>query len=337
MAVAPRFAAFEVVDLRLLRPAVLAPLFEEEQRHWWEELRWDYRPSVELIQRHIEARSLPGYVALSQGQVAGYCFFVYEDHKGLLGDLYVLAARRQERPYGNSAGIASLLLEHALETLEQSPNVRRVEAQLIPFGLEPLDPLFQTHHFRCFLRLFMRRRLVRQEPWPAAASPVPGIELRPWDDRYFEAMAELIVGVYSGHVDSLINDHYSSRAGAMRFLKNIVIFPGCGVFQTDGSFVALETSPGGRVHSLERLAGAVLASQVGRGEGHITQICLRRDLQGRGLGRRLLEAALGRLAARGFAGVSLTVTAENQAAVKLYRQLGFETIKEFSAYARNLK
>lgn len=346
MAVAPQVSAFEITDLRALSSRALARLFEEEERHWRQQLHWDYHPSVEMIRKHVEAHSLPGYAALWQGEVAGYCFFVYEDEKGLLGDLYVLEAYRHERPQRDGAGIATLLLQHALERLEHAPPVRRIEAQLIPFGLEPLEPLFQARHFDSFPRLFMYKQLtperqprLRRERAESRLSSAeetatePGVELCLWDDSYFEPMADLIVDSYSGHVDSRINDHYGSSAGALRFLKNIVVFPGCGVFQRDASLVALRPgSPPG-----EGLVGAVLTSQVARGVAHITQICVRRHRQGRGLGRRLLLAALERLIAKGYTGVSLTVTAENAPAVTLYRHLDFVVTKEFAAFARNLR
>ena len=343
-------SAFEIVDLRAVSGRALARLFEEEERHWREQLHWDYRPSVEMVRKHVEAHSLPGYVALRQGTVVGYCFFVYEDEKGLLGDLYVLESYRHERPYGDGDGIATILLQHALETLEHAPPVRRIEAQLIPFGVEPLEPLFQAHSFESFARLFMYKPLA-PKGWPHRSparggagvgggeqaapepGPTPGVKLRAWDDSYFEAMADLIVDSYSSHVDSRINDHYGSSAGALRFLKNIVVFPGCGIFQRDASLVALE--PGDRAG--EHLLGAVLTSQVARGVGHITQICVRRRWQQRGVGRRLLVAALDHLAAKGYTGVSLTVTAENAAAVTLYHRLDFAVTKEFAAFARNLR
>jgi ribosomal protein S18 acetylase RimI-like enzyme len=340
MALAPQFTPFEVVDLRVVGPRALAPLLNEEERHWRKQLHWDYRPSAEMIRRHIQAHSLPGYVALQQGEPAGYCFFVYEDEKGLLGDLYVGEAYRRERPYGDRTGIATILLEHALETLEHTPVVRRIEAQLLPFDVEPLGPTFEAHRFDCFPRLFMYKELTPVRPGegrrPAGsaargAHPATGAELRPWQDEHFEAMADLIVDAYEGHVDSRLNDHYGSTAGAMRFLKNIVLFPGCGIFQAEASLVAI--APGGE----GALLGAVLSSQVARRVAHITQICVRRTLQGSGLGRALLESALERLAGRGYQGVSLTVTASNGGAVQLYRRLGFDVIKEFAAYARNLR
>jgi len=341
MAVAPRLAPIEIVDLRRMDARALAGLFAEEEQHWRRELHWDYGPSVDMIRRHVDARSLPGYVALRQGRVAGYTFFLYEEDKGLIGNVYVLEKHRGERPGGDLAGIATLLLEHSLETLENAPPVRRIEAQLLPFGTEPLEPVFHAHSFLCFPRLFMFRTLTPTRPprmarWPNRAALPPqahaasGADLRGWEDGYFESMADLIVDAYAGHVDSQINDHYQDSAGALHFLKNIVLFPGCGIFQPHASVVAVAPENG------ERLLGAVLCSRVSPGVAHITQVCVRRRLQGSGLGRALMEAALERLAAQGCRGVSLTVTATNQGAVRLYRKLAFAVTKEFSAYARNL-
>ncbi len=45
---------------------------------------------------------------------------------------------------------------------------------------------------------------------------------------------------------------------------------------------------------------------------------------------------LGPAAAKGYEGGSLTVTAENHSAVRLFRDLDFQVIKEFTAYAHNL-
>ena len=113
-----------------MRARALGDLLAEEEKHWGEELHWDYHPSVEMIRRHLDARSLAGYVALHQSAVAGYTFFVYEADKGLLGDLYVLEAFRDERPYGDAPesgaqGIATALAERALETLEHTPGDRK--------------------------------------------------------------------------------------------------------------------------------------------------------------------------------------------------------------------
>ena len=327
MAVAPQLAPFELVDLRQLRARDLAPLLEEERRLWAEELHWDYRPSAEVIRRHADAGTLPGVAALVGGQVAGYSFYILDDTKGIIGDLYVLRPYRRQQPTGTAAGVATLLLEHTLETLESSPRLRRLEAQIIPCGTEPLAPVFLARDFRSFPRVFLYKELRPQAP--RAESAPAGVALRVWEDSYFQPMAGLIVAAYRGHVDSRINDQYGTSGGALRFLKNIVVFPGCGIFLAETSLVAVEVGT-------ERLLGAALTSRVAAGVAHVTQVCVAPERQGQGLGRALMEAVLARLAGRGYRGVSLTVTAENERAVQLYYKLGFQVIKGFAAFARDL-
>ncbi len=333
---------FEILDLRQVSSAQLAPLLEEEQVAWGEQLRWDYRPSLALIKRHIDARTLPGYVALAPSsgslearRVAGYSFFVYEDYKGLLGDLYVgrdflpppVPGRQSGAP--PQVGLASQLLEHTLETLEATPGVTRIEAQPIPFGIEPLAPVFLAHNFASYPRLFMYRQLDTSLATVQLEALEPRLsaewEIQPWEDSFFEPMAELVVSAYRDHVDSRVNDQYCSRQGALKFLKNIVVFPGCGVFQPEASFITLARRTG-------QLVGALLVSQVAPRVAHITQVCVRQELQGAGIGTQLLVRALNHLRQRGYEGVSLSVTAENQPAVRLYRRFGFEVLKGFAAF-----
>ncbi len=49
-----------------------------------------------------------------------------------------------------------------------------------------------------------------------------------------------------------------------------------------------------------------------------------------------MQETLRLLAAKGYGEVSLTITAENHPAVRLYRDLDFHVSKEFTAYAHNL-
>src|SRR5258707_6238389 len=63
-----------------------------------------------------------------------------------------------------------------------------------------------------------------------AAGASAGMRVDRWNDRFFEPCAKLIYLSYANHVDGEINDQYRSRAGALRFLKNIILLPGCGQF-----------------------------------------------------------------------------------------------------------
>jgi ribosomal protein S18 acetylase RimI-like enzyme len=315
-----------IVDLRQISSRQITPLLEEEAQRWREELHWDYRASLELIKKFVDAKSLSGSVALENGQAAGYAFYVLEEHKGLLGGLYV-SSRWPQLP------VAQELLRDVLETLRGYPRTERIEAQLIPFGCDLARSLAEEG-FRLYPRQFMLLQL-----GPAGSSPahpggraatarppaaVAGLRLERWDDRFFAPCARLIQLAYANHMDGEINDQYRSESGALKFLKNIILLPGCGHFQPQASFVLRPP------HSHE-LAGVVLTSLVAPGVAHITQICVMPGYQRHGIGRRLMEAAIETLRARGISELSLTVTAANEPAVCLYRTLGFTPIKTFTA------
>ncbi|HTC65407.1 MAG TPA: GNAT family N-acetyltransferase [Candidatus Saccharimonadales bacterium] len=313
----------QIVDLRQLTSRQLEPLLAEEAVQWREELHWDYHGSTELIKKFIDARSLTGSAILENGRPVGYAFYVLEEHKGLVGGLFVSPTYSQQE-------LSHQLLTDMLNTLSGIPKLERVEAQLIPFGYQ-LDPVLSEYGFRLYMRQFMIARFEQQ----AAASPdvVPGLIregpgsgliLERWDHRYFEQCARLIQLSYASHVDGEINDQYRSESGALRFLKNIIILPGCGQFQPEASFVL-------RAPYENQLVAVILNSRVANGVGHTTQICAMPGYQGRGLGRRLMEASLQALRVRNFHTVSLTVTSGNERAVRLYERLGFTTVKKFAA------
>ncbi len=323
----------QIVDLRQIPSRLLDALFEEEQQRWLEELHWDYRPSVQLIRKFIEAKSLAGFAVLDRSngagggagtaalgrgaaapRVAGYGFYVVEESKGLIGDLFV-SGHYPKQP------VARQILEEMLATLRAVPHLGRIESQLIPFGMV-LDETLAELGFRLHPRQFMMLPLARAQ---FQAAPVTsGLRIEPWDDRHFEACAQLIFQAYDGHVDSEINDQYHSEPGAMKFLKNIIILPGCGTFLPEASFVV-------RPIASDRLVAVVLASSVSHGVGHTTQICILPGYRGHGLGLRLMEASIRALVSLRFHALSLTVTSANEKAVRLYERLGFNTLKTFAA------
>jgi ribosomal protein S18 acetylase RimI-like enzyme len=126
-------------------------------------------------------------------------------------------------------------------------------------------------------------------------------------------------------VDSEINDQYRTLSGSLRFLNNIVRFPGCGTFDPESSFVAVERDS-------HALAGVILCSRVRHDVGHVTQVCVLPEYRKRGLGKLLMAATIRNLKQRKFSGLSLTVTEANRRAVDLYHHLGFETKRVFDAF-----
>lgn len=311
----------EIVNLRHLRGEDLEPLLEEEVRVWRRRLHWDFSSSAELVRRYVEMRALNGFALWSGNHVAGYCYYVLEDQKALIGDLFVLD--RAATPE-----IEHRLLESAFAEMVDSGGARRTESQLMMLrwapDVERLTQRFRGLKMLDFSRYFMLAELDRIQTLPPRTSQ-PAVDIVPWSDRYAEEAARLIAICYQGHIDSRINDQYRSAAGARRFLTNIVTYPGCGQFYEQGSFAAFDQQTGA-------LVGLSLSSLVAYNTGHITQICIAPSAQRTGMGYELMRHSLVELALHGCTEVSLTVTASNESAVKLYQQMGFNVIRDFAAH-----
>ncbi len=329
----------EVLDLRHFSARQLRPLLEQESRLWSERLSWDYRSSADLLLQYLDSRVLPGFVALDRGRVCGYIFCVHEGSKAVIGDVFAIAGTGSQ----STVDVENTLLTHLLEMLQNSPNVDRIEAQLLLHaeGLH-MRPFLQNG-FRIYPRLFMACDLLNRDAaaqeGDAAGDPrgktsqhieepvvpvPPGIQLRRWSHEDFSAAGQLIQQCYLGHLDSRINNQYRSVAGSLRFLHNIVRFPGCGVFDPETSLVLRDESTGAFI-------GLVLCSRVRRDVAHITQICIAQNYRRRSLGKLLVQECLGLLRQREFSALTLTVTAANTDAVALYESFGFRVAHRFEA------
>jgi len=316
----------EVLDLRHFSARQLRPLLEREAELWRERLRWDYRSSTELLLQYLESRILHGFVALDQGRVCGYTFCVYEGRKAVIGDAFAAGHRTM-----GDADVTRVLLEHMLEMLRHSPAVDRVESQLLLFDSGEFADLFAGPEFTLHPRLFLERELrrpveVTAAPGSAASAHVlpPELEFTPWSAPDYQAAGELVYACYIGHADAQINDQYRSLHGSLRFLHNIVRFPGCGVFEPGYSWLLHDRRS-------RALVGMILCSRVTADVAHITQLCVLRAFRSRGLGRALLEQSSESLLRAGFAAITLTVTEANVEAVELYRSLGFARRHRFDA------
>ena len=311
----------EILDLRHFSSADLRPLIDDETRVWARLLAWDYAGSADMILRYVDAKILPGYAAIERGRIFGYAFFVYEGNKGVIGDLFVTSNNGSRVPAQRE--VESRLLIHVIETLQQSPGIHRVEAQLLAHESGLVARPFLEQGFQRFPRLFMVQPL-NQRTSLVARLPQE-IEIRPWKEQDYQAAAAVITAAYRGHVDSDINDQYRTLSGALRFLNNIVRFPGCGVFDAESSFVAVNKG-------LRNILGVILCSRVRYDVGHVTQVCLLPEYRSHGIGEALLACSAANLRKRKFSSLSLTVTEANHRAVDLYKRLGFETKRVFDAF-----
>jgi ribosomal protein S18 acetylase RimI-like enzyme len=317
--------SIEVLDLRHFAAPLLRGVLEAEGEVWNTRLHWDYRASAKLLMQYLDSHMLPGYVALEAGQVTGYVFCVYEETKAVIGDVFALPEFDSGAAYGQAASreIEDTLLRHLFETLLNSPQLNRIESQLLLHPSGTHAGIFRDHGFNVFRRLFMVRQLAGTAATAHVELPAE-LELRAWRDDDLNAAGRLIAEAYQGHPDSRINDQYCSVQGSMRFLHNIARYSGCGVFAPQVSHVVLE-------RRTRDMVALVLGSRVSPQSGHITQLCVHPRYRRRGLARMLLSVAASCFVRLGAGEISLTVTEANADAITLYRLDGYDVAHTFDA------
>ncbi len=306
-----------VCDLREVRSRDIENLLQAEEREWLQVLRWDFRKSADLVRKFVDMVSLSGAVLINSAGPIGYSYFVFEDGKGLMGDLYVL-------PQYRTSHHEEMLMISIMEQIGQMGGTPRVEGQIMMLGAPLQKPLRYWNRFEVFERGFLITptsgfRKLESKKLPDA------LAIEPWNSQHQEAAAHLIPESYRGHVDSRINDQYQSVTGARKFLENMLQFPGCGVFHGSASLAVFDQRDG-------RMCAMALSSIVSNDTAHLTQLCVAPEYQGLGLGNELLNRSVALLARDGCHYVSLTVTAENQVARAMYEHAGFRPIRAFTAY-----
>ena len=128
---------------------------------------------------------------------------------------------------------------------------------------------------------------------------------------------------YKGLRDAVLSAHpeaFTSDAAPERSHESYL--SRLGVDSADGGEFTLGAWDG------DRLVGAVSCERDARAKvhhiGHVIGMMVRGDLQGLGIGRALIEACIAEArAARGLVMLTLTVTASNASAVRVYERSGF--------------
>ncbi len=315
--------SIEILDLRHFPAAMLRPVLESEGEIWKQRLHWDYRTSARLLMQYLDNHMLPGYAAVLAEQVIGYVFCVYEETKAVIGDAFAMCGQPDSSPASSAHEIEEELLKHLLELLLNSPQVDRIESQLLVHPSGSHTALFRKAGFEIYRRLFMVQRLEGLWSPPLVDLPVE-LEIRPWRDEDLAPTARLISEAYRGHPDSLINDQYRSVHGSMRFLNNIVRYAGCGTFSAPVSHVIVHRSS-------REFVAVVLGSRVSPESGHITQVCVHPEYRRRGLARMMLSVAAFCFMRQGATEISLTVTEANAQAIDLYQAEGYSCSHSFDA------
>jgi len=310
----PQIRETQVVDIRHLTSRDLLPLLREETADWAERLDWDFSKFAELVAKLVDARMLTGAALIDGSEVAGYGHTCLENNTGLITDIYV-------RPAWRTANSEAALFHALLNGLKSASGVRRVESQLMLLREHTVRGLRRDSRARLFERLLMKLDAIATLP-PGRASTAGNFRIHPWSERHGRAAAAILTEAHIGHIDTRINDRYRTFEEAHGLLRSIVQFPG---FYQPASYIALDVTTGSA-------AGLLLSSFVAESVAQITELCVATPARGAGLGYELLRQSVTALRAAGAKRISLTVTAANGEAVRLYTRCGFRTAHSFYAY-----
>jgi ribosomal protein S18 acetylase RimI-like enzyme len=81
-----------------------------------------------------------------------------------------------------------------------------------------------------------------------------------------------------------------------------------------------------------RAVGFVVVAEIAPRQGHVPQIVVAPEYQGKGIGRSLMDYSVARLTERHFETLSLIVSRANVRALGLYRAMGFQAVLAFPAF-----
>jgi ribosomal protein S18 acetylase RimI-like enzyme len=302
--------------LRDLSPREIRPLLDEEAALWDAELGWDFGEVRAAVAGGVERGTLPGRAVTDGARAVAYCYYMVDASRVIIGSIFAAREHRERR-------LEEELVEEVVADARAERGSGRVECQTL-FCTDPAaDARFERAGFTGRARHYMRRDLATP-PLPLEAPLPPGVALRPLRRDDLRAAAEIVYRSHAGSVDAALNLTYATPASCRTFVDTLVVRSGCGRFDSDASRLA--EAPWGPV-------GVLIASRLARTNGHVCQVSVVPEGQGRGLGAALVATALRSFREQGLSTATLSVTVANARAHRLYELLGFQVQRAFGAHA----
>jgi len=215
----------------------------------------------------------------------------------------------QTPPVGKSVLASPLTHSLPLDTMRFSPS-----AAAWTFAESRMSRTEIQHELTYFKRFRMQRDLLAP-PLPAIPPLPEGYAWIEWEDHLLETHARTKVRCFVDEVDGVVFPNLSHFEGCMRLMRQI------------------RSKSGFRPQSTWLIAyhGEGVATVQGVGDrtcsGAIQNLGVVAEHRGRGLGAALLLRALHGFRSTGLQRAVLEVTAQNDAAVRLYRKFGFKSQK----------
>lgn len=148
-----------------------------------------------------------------------------------------------------------------------------------------------------------------------------GYRLVAWHESLCEVHAEVKFASFRGEIDSQVFPCLGELEGCEKLMIEIASRDG---FLPEGTWLAEYKSPTSRQ---AEYCGTIQAVKAQKGKASIQNIGVTPFHRGQGVGSALILASLLGMHHLGVRRAGLEVTAENEAAVRLYRELGFRTAR----------
>ena len=170
-----------------------------------------------------------------------------------------------------------------------------------------------------FKRYRMEISLLGRDWTPAVLSQ--GYRLSSWNPALLEAFAEAKYRSFRNEIDANVFPCLGELDGCRRLMREILRKPG---FLPEATWVLAGVDRG---PARPEYCGTVQGIRDNAGLGAIQNLGVAPEHRNRGLGTILMYCALRGFVRAGISRVYLEVTAQNEGAVRLYRRLGFVTVK----------
>jgi ribosomal protein S18 acetylase RimI-like enzyme len=294
----------------------LDPLLTHEADVWLRQLGWEHSPPAQVMASAARRGTVGGQALVEDGRLLAYAYYVLQTGKAVVGGAHGLPG--SERISG-----VRRVLEASLDELMQDPRTPRIESQLIYFGSEQPERVFEGRGFQRFERAFLAAELDTLHHRLASSAPPPAERL-PLNRRHLEEAARTVHASFLGSPEREMSDCYQSIANCRTFLESIASRHACGELIPRASFL---------VRKDREPAGVIVTTRIGPLAAHVVQVSVWPTAQRVGLGTRLLAGAVSSLREAGYKRLTLSVSLHNRVAHRWYLQLGYALVKSFSAFA----
>lgn len=267
-----------------------------------------------VFEKLYQNRSASGSGPFDSDTAVGYAYFVVDGDRAVLGNIFV-----PKQYWG--LGYEEFITSGLCKAIQQTDVINRIESQIMLFSGANIASAFEDEGFSIFKRNFLSLDLAT---WKTNKPQPKGFSLSHWKQQLMMESSRLVCDSYKGSVDNILSSSFSTYEKGEEFVYNLVNRAGCGDFLPRITTLALGENG--------KVAGISLATRLSIHSGHLPQISVSPDFQGKGIGNYVVDQSLLRFQKAGYKDVSLTVTEENAKADQWYRRLGFKQVLPFNAY-----